>query len=154
MMRLRSSGIDGGHVEERWSSGSDTKSVRRVRILLSSSEIRKFCGCLVHLLLRKIGFVRGQHLGCSVEIASLPIIDLKVFKEGSAATKRQISQAAVDACESAGFFYVSGHGIEEQVFENAKRAALEFFRMPSENKAKVQISQFPHPRGYVGHHAV
>ena len=98
--------------------------------------------------------VRDQHLDCPVEIASLPIIDLESFVEGDAATKQQISQAAVDACESAGFFYVSGHGIEEQVFESAKRAALEFFRMPSEYKGKVHISQFPHHRGYVGHHDV
>ncbi|MED5248827.1 MAG: 2-oxoglutarate and iron-dependent oxygenase domain-containing protein, partial [Pseudomonadota bacterium] len=64
-----------------------------------------------------MGSVRGQHLDCPVEIASLPIIDLESFVEGGAATKQQISQATVDACESAGFFYVSGHGIEEQVFE-------------------------------------
>ena len=95
-----------------------------------------------------MGSVRDQQLDCPVEIASLPIIDLESFVEGGAATKQQISQATVDACESAGFFYVSGHGIEEQVFENAKRAALEFFRMPSEYKAKVHISQFPHHRGY------
>ena len=92
-----------------------------------------------------MSFVGISHLECLVEIASLPIIDLKAFKEGSAATKQQIAQAAIDACESAGFFYVSGYGIDEQVFENAKSAALDFFRMPSEYKATVSYTHLTLP---------
>ncbi len=59
-----------------------------------------------------------------------------------------------EACESAGFFYLVNHGIEESVFHAARDAALDFFRAPSDFKNQYHISRYPHHRGYVGNHDV
>ena len=82
--------------------------------------------------------------------ASLPIIDISGFRGGNFQQQKIIADHVRHACETAGFFYVSGHGIHKQVFEDAKQVALEFFRKPSAFKSQVHITKVPHHRGYVG----
>ena len=85
-----------------------------------------------------------------IKKASLPVIDLSGFSDNSLQKKKVIATEAVDACETHGFFYVRGHGISKQTFDDAKRVALKFFRMPSTYKKQVHITKVPHHRGYVG----
>tara|TARA_Y100001934_G_C11916661_1_gene569217 strand:- start:171 stop:293 length:123 start_codon:yes stop_codon:yes gene_type:complete len=40
-----------------------------------------------------MGSVRGQHLGIPVEIASLPVIDIKAFERGNPDKEQEISHA-------------------------------------------------------------
>ena len=52
-----------------------------------------FCGCLVNRLLRKMGSVWDQHLGIQVEIAALPIIDIRAFERRAPDKKQGMSHA-------------------------------------------------------------
>ena len=89
-----------------------------------------------------------------VKSASLPLIDLTAFRHGSQGQRDEIAKLTIRTCETAGFFYLKGHGIPERLFEQARNSALAFFHLPSEEKARVHITQFKHHRGYVGHYDV
>ncbi len=85
-----------------------------------------------------------------IKNAMLPVIDMTGFRDGSFQQRKSIADHAVHACETAGFFYVSGHGIDKQIFEDAKQVAVEFFKKPTAFKSQVHITTVPHHRGYVG----
>ena len=82
--------------------------------------------------------------------ADLPIIDLNSFLNGDSHKRELIAKQTMHTCETAGFFYVIGHGIEQHKFTKARNAALDFFRSPGQIKKKVHITTVPHHRGYVG----
>jgi isopenicillin N synthase-like dioxygenase len=83
--------------------------------------------------------------------ASLPIINLSGFLGGTPTERQRIADEAIHACETSGFFYVSGHGIAAEDFAAARNAALDFFHADPALKASVHMSRFSHHRGYVGH---
>lgn len=85
-----------------------------------------------------------------VKNAELPIVDLASFSAGNETARAATGAAAVRACETSGFFYVTGHGIDEACFAEAKAAALKFFRGPQQIKSEVHITTVKHHRGYVG----
>jgi isopenicillin N synthase-like dioxygenase len=85
-----------------------------------------------------------------IKKAQLPLVDLSRFIQGTFDERRAIAAEAVHACETSGFFYISGHGIDESVFTRARDVALEFFRGPQEIKSEVHITTVKHHRGYVG----
>ena len=86
--------------------------------------------------------------------ASLPLIDISGFIAGDPKSQRRAGEEVVEACQDKGFFYVFGHGIEQQLFLDAREQALAFFHSPASVKSAVHISRFPHHRGYVGHNEV
>ncbi len=85
-----------------------------------------------------------------MKTAELPVVDISGFRHGNDAERDRIAEAAVHACETAGFFYVTGHGIPASVFEQARDAALSFFHRPASFKSEVHITKVPHHRGYIG----
>lgn len=85
-----------------------------------------------------------------MQAATLPVIDLSGFVHGDQPGRKRTADIMVEACETAGFFYLVNHGISESVFQAARDAALEFFRSPSAFKSRYHISRYPHHRGYVG----
>ena len=89
-----------------------------------------------------------------ITAANLPIVDLRAFYSDDQSVRQSIAKTAIHACETSGFFYVKGHDISEHVFKQSQEIALAFFRGPSDIKAKVHISNFPHHRGYVGNYDV
>lgn len=52
------------------------------------------------------------------------------------------------AAENTGFFYISNHGIPDEVIAGAKRAAETFFKQSIEKKLKVSKSRSKHFNGY------
>ena len=85
-----------------------------------------------------------------MKTAKLPIVDLSRFISGTAAVRQKIADEAVYACETAGFFYLTGHGISADVFDQARHQALRFFHRSTEFKSEVHITKVPHHRGYIG----
>ncbi|CAL9154834.1 unnamed protein product, partial [Musa hybrid cultivar] len=63
--------------------------------------------------------------------ASIPIIDL------GSPDKAQIISRIGQACQSYGFFQVVNHGIDTELMVKMMTTGLEFFRLPSEEKAKL-----------------
>ena len=59
--------------------------------------------------------------------ADLPIVDLTRGDEEVASTIR-------DVCVQHGFFYVTGHGVPDEVVEGMFAASKEFFALPEDKK--------------------
>ncbi|MBB5869965.1 isopenicillin N synthase-like dioxygenase [Allocatelliglobosispora scoriae] len=63
---------------------------------------------------------------------SLPVIDIS--SSGAADGIRA-------ACRESGFFYVSGHGVPDEVLKRVDQAAREFFALPEERKAEISMAR-------------
>ncbi len=76
----------------------------------------------------------------------IPVIDIMPLRDGSDPTG--VANALHKASQEIGFIYVRGHGIPKTVIEDARIAALEFFRLPLAEKEKIKVSA--RHRGWLG----
>jgi len=77
-------------------------------------------------------------------MTTLPIIDLAPLRD--APDGGAVPAAIRTAMEAHGFFYVTGHGIPEDLIARTRSAALDFFRRPVEEKRQVAVTK--HHRGW------
>jgi isopenicillin N synthase-like dioxygenase len=84
-------------------------------------------------------------------MAAFPIIDIGAFSrpEASAADRAAIARTIADACETIGFFAVTGHGVPRPVIDALIAAAYEFFERPVEEKLLVKRPRPEQNRGYI-----
>ena len=77
-----------------------------------------------------------------LDAADVPVIDIGPLRDGSdpEAVGRRLAWAATEV----GFIYVENHGVPSSLIENARRAGLEFFRMPEEAKQEAATNEFHH----------
>ena len=80
-------------------------------------------------------------------MAQVPVIDFSAFREGTAAGKAAVAAAIRDACETIGFFYLSGHGIANSQIDAVFAASRRFFALPLEERLKVKLTPRQN-RGY------
>ncbi|NBB83407.1 MAG: isopenicillin N synthase family oxygenase [Alphaproteobacteria bacterium] len=80
----------------------------------------------------------------------IPLIDLTPLRDGGAAGRDAVAAEIGRACRGLGFFYVTGHGIPEDVRDGVFAAARRFFALPDPAKRALAIEHSPHNRGYVG----
>ena len=80
--------------------------------------------------------------------SALPIIDFSGFATASPAQRQQVGAAIGQACREAGFFYLTGHGIDPTLTSNAFAAAKQFFDLPASAKANIAIEKSPCHRGW------
>ncbi len=76
----------------------------------------------------------------------VPLIDLEAAlttRSGSENAAKQIG----DACYNSGFFMVSGHGIADELLQEARKLSTAFFCLPIEEKLKLHLPG--HGRGYI-----
>lgn len=52
------------------------------------------------------------------------------------------------AARTYGFFYLSGHGVAEQLQRDIVAVSKRFFALPEEDKIAVEMVNSPHFRGY------
>ncbi|WP_163513441.1 isopenicillin N synthase family dioxygenase [Fodinicola acaciae] len=71
---------------------------------------------------------------------SVPLIDLRPWRDGSAADRAAVA-AEVDAalCES-GFLLVKGHGVPDELRERTRALAREFFALPESTKSRYAVT--------------
>lgn len=79
--------------------------------------------------------------------ARLPILDASRFRGG------QEERAAFVAdlrgiLHDHGFFYLSGHGVPQELIDRLVAASRKFFALPAEEKLKIEMVRSPHFRGY------
>ncbi|KAK9819032.1 hypothetical protein WJX74_007795 [Apatococcus lobatus] len=81
---------------------------------------------------------------------SLPVINISplVDKAQSALAKAQVGAELVKACRNVGFFYVTGHGVEEETYRGILQLARTWFQLPEEVKKQIDIGPHTHFRGY------
>jgi len=81
---------------------------------------------------------------------TLPVVDIGPYTSGTASQeeKLRIARELDQACQTWGFFYVKGHGIEEELVRKVREVAKEFFSLPTEEKTKISIYNSDKARGY------
>lgn len=77
----------------------------------------------------------------------IPLIDLHGL-DGSIGERRRIVEEIKQASENTGFFYITNHGISEDVIEAARKAAIQFFKQTYDEKVKVSKRRSKHFNGY------
>ena len=71
----------------------------------------------------------------------IPVIDLTAI-DGTLEERRELAGRIRAAAQNTGFFYISNHGIPEEVIQNALAQAKAFFGQPEEEKQKVSDGYF------------
>ncbi|WP_172328245.1 isopenicillin N synthase family oxygenase [Mangrovicoccus sp. HB161399] len=69
---------------------------------------------------------------------ALPVIDVSGLASPDAATRKAVAGEIGRACVEHGFFYVSGHGIPEEVIQGGVGAARRFFAQPLEKRLEIR----------------
>jgi isopenicillin N synthase-like dioxygenase len=79
----------------------------------------------------------------SVEEATraIPVIDFEPAFRGEPDGLDHVAAQVRRACEQVGFFYLAGHGVQEDVVEAAFAASREFHAMPLEDKLRLKINE-------------
>lgn len=78
---------------------------------------------------------------------AIPVIDMASLHEGTVGSARHIARQLLDAAETVGFFYVTNHGIPQELIARTDAVARHFFSFPLEEKQQVKVA--PWHRGYI-----
>lgn len=71
---------------------------------------------------------------------SIPVIDIAPFLKGNINDEAKNAARQIRlACETHGFFYVSGHGVSQKLQHQVEELSKEFFRLPEEEKMKIAM---------------
>lgn len=83
------------------------------------------------------------------DFTSIPVIDIAALSDGPDARANRVADAIAEACETAGFFYVAGHGVPVDAVAGVFGAARWFFARPQAERDALDVSRSPNFRGYV-----
>ncbi len=79
---------------------------------------------------------------------SIPSLDLSRFDAAEGEERAAFLSELRDAARRAGFFYITGHGIEPALLDGLMNSAKLFFTLPEPDKLAVEMVTSPHFRGY------
>jgi isopenicillin N synthase-like dioxygenase len=74
-----------------------------------------------------------------VPTEALPIIDVSPLVNGG--DTRDVARRIGEACRTAGFFYVSGHGVDTVLGRRLERSAADFFVRPLDEKLSIAMAR-------------
>jgi isopenicillin N synthase-like dioxygenase len=83
-----------------------------------------------------------------VSAATLPVIDIGGLSSPNAAERNAVGAMLRAACLDKGFFYISNHGVAENLVRDVFAESAAFFALPSAQKAEVDKSKSKANRGY------
>ena len=75
-------------------------------------------------------------------------IDLRRFREGSAADRREVAAEFDRAARAVGFFSITGHGVDPDLIAEMLRVTGAFFDLPAEEKMWYYVEDRSANRGY------
>ncbi|VDB91816.1 unnamed protein product [Peniophora sp. CBMAI 1063] len=78
----------------------------------------------------------------------IPVIDLQGATSTNLQTKRALADLIRDACVNVGFFYVTNHGIPDDLAPEAIEYAKKFFALDLDEKKKFDIHKSSNFKGY------
>ena len=78
---------------------------------------------------------------------NLPVLDLSQLTAGRESAQRFREQLRA-ATHEVGFFYLVGHGIEDELVSELLDTARRFFALPDAQKLAIENVNSPHFRGY------
>jgi len=79
----------------------------------------------------------------------IPVIDITELIAGNDG-KYEVAKQIGDACRIHGFFYISGHGVSDELQEFIEELSIKFYSQPLEEKEKIRMSVEEKKRGYYG----
>ena len=82
-------------------------------------------------------------------LTEIPLIDIAALRTGARDGVDEVAARIVAACEIAGFFYVSGHGVPNSRIAEIFDAADWFFAAPQVLRDALDVKTSPNFRGYV-----
>ncbi len=71
----------------------------------------------------------------------LPLIDLTPLRADEPGALHEIGRRIDAACRDLGFFRITGHGVDPDLFERMDRLARDFFTLPDETKAEIAMAR-------------
>jgi len=80
---------------------------------------------------------------------SVPVVEISGLHSPDRAQREQVAREIGKAAGEVGFFYVSGAGVDDAVFERMLAATKEFFALPADEKMRYYIGLSKCHRGYV-----
>lgn len=78
----------------------------------------------------------------------IPLIDLTDSYSPDLEKRKKVAWEIQKACVDTGFFYVTNHGVPQEVMDNQLALAAEFFNLPLEEKIKLDSRNQNATRGY------
>jgi len=73
---------------------------------------------------------------------NLPVIDMApLFQIEDQDPRQRIASAIQSACRDSGFFYVTGHGISEEILDSLDQESRRFFDLPNDVKMEVSMEK-------------
>ena len=85
----------------------------------------------------------------ATSFTSVPIVEIGGLSSPDRARREQVAAEIGKAAREIGFFYVSGTGIDDELFERMLAATKEFFALPLDEKMRSYIGLSTCHRGYV-----
>ncbi|MBV6635440.1 MAG: isopenicillin N synthase family oxygenase [Mameliella sp.] len=85
----------------------------------------------------------------TVEDATLPVVDLSGLFTGDVADKTKVAADLGHAARTSGFFYITGHGISQELIDAVFAASKAFHDKPRNFKMRYWSGFTTHHRGYV-----
>jgi isopenicillin N synthase-like dioxygenase len=85
----------------------------------------------------------------ATSFTSVPIVDISGLHSPDRAQREQVAAELGRAAREVGFFYVSGAGVDDTLFERMLAVTKEFFALPVEEKMRTYIGLSRCHRGYV-----
>ncbi len=81
----------------------------------------------------------SRRRGGIVELAmaappQIPVLDFSPFRSGDPGGKQRVAAEIARACETVGFFYLSGHGVPQATIDAMWEASKRFFALPEAAK--------------------
>jgi isopenicillin N synthase-like dioxygenase len=83
----------------------------------------------------------------SVHPRILPTLDLRRFEAGGSERAGFLSELRA-AAGGVGFFYLTGHGVDDNLIRDALSVSRRFFALPERDKLAIEMVNSPHFRGY------
>eukprot|EP00934_Nitzschia_sp_Nitz4_P006826 Nitzschia sp. Nitz4//scaffold42_size132992//77996//79270//NITZ4_003403-RA/size132992-augustus-gene-0.114-mRNA-1//-1//CDS//3329551730//6816//frame0 len=86
---------------------------------------------------------------CLAEFPDIPLIDFGPWKSDNDTERQRVVQQVLHACQTAGFFQIYNHGIDQSVMDSAWNASSDFFEMSGQDKLKHRTThEAEYPYGY------
>lgn len=74
----------------------------------------------------------------------LPVINISTLLQNGetpSEAREQIAAQIAQACKTIGFFYITGHGVSEELQQELEEASRAFFALPEEEKMQISMSR-------------
>ncbi len=85
----------------------------------------------------------------ATSFTSVPIVDISGLRSPERADRERVAAEIGRAARDVGFFYISGSGVSEPLFDRLLESTKEFFALPVEEKMRSYIGLSRCHRGYV-----